>query len=443
MSAYAKMCEWLRRNDYRFFTDEVSMGNETVDTQTYSSSGVFMRYGVTLIIRDDGYSESLVTTPLVVAEPFRTEMCELFCRIAMGLDGLGNFTMSFDDGSVVFDTVLPTSQLVRSIGKTMRTFIDVPRKILDTCAPHLVAVAFGSNSAEDAAEICIKKLTNECPDVVEDVRESDGLVVDTPLESVDSVPIATSDLKSESSSVDTFPTYSLECLNVSSGGIELETILSAVSDYLNNKRPSVDRPRMSLLITGEPGVGKTAFVRHLASRVDRMLNCLRASEMLSSHVGETEKRIRDAFETAEASGAILFIDEADSLLRMRTRDSASWEITQVNELLQLMESHNGVVICATNSDQLDPAAIRRFTFKLKLGFLTNEGKVKLFKAYFGDELSQCERDRLMKIDHLCVGDFRTVKEKLYYSNARATNQDRLSALEFEVSTKGIRPKIGF
>ena len=41
-------------------------------------------------------------------------------------------------------------------------------------------------------------------------------------------------------------------------------------------------------------------------------------------------------------------------------------MTEVNEMLQGMERHNGIFICATNlPDRIDQAALRRFTFKIK------------------------------------------------------------------------------
>ena len=41
-------------------------------------------------------------------------------------------------------------------------------------------------------------------------------------------------------------------------------------------------------------------------------------------------------------------------------------MTQVNELLQSMERFDGIFIAATNlMDSIDPAAMRRFTWKLR------------------------------------------------------------------------------
>ena len=72
------------------------------------------------------------------------------------------------------------------------------------------------------------------------------------------------------------------------------------------------------------------------------------------------------FTEAEAEGALLFLDEADSFLRDRTLARAEWAVTQVNELLQSMERFDGIFIAATNlMDSIDAAAMRRFTWKLE------------------------------------------------------------------------------
>ncbi|NWM10690.1 AAA family ATPase, partial [Escherichia coli] len=52
---------------------------------------------------------------------------------------------------------------------------------------------------------------------------------------------------------------------------------------------------VSLLLTGPPGTGKTALAWHLARRLDRPLVVMRASDLLSKWVGETEANIADAF----------------------------------------------------------------------------------------------------------------------------------------------------
>lgn len=88
--------------------------------------------------------------------------------------------------------------------------------------------------------------------------------------------------------------------------------------------------------------------------------------------------------------------------------------------------------------------MRRFTYKIKLDYLTDEGKDIFFRRYFKTRLTAAEKMRLQAIDRLTPGDFRTVREELFYLAGKQTNEDRLAALEAESALKGqASSKIGF
>ena len=102
-------------------------------------------------------------------------------------------------------------------------------------------------------------------------------------------------------------------------------------------RPQTPR-NWSLCLHGAPGTGKSLFARHLAGRLGLPVMQERASDLLSMWVGESEKEIANAFAAARTQGAMLVIDEADSLLADRRGAVRSWEVTQVNEMLTWMET---------------------------------------------------------------------------------------------------------
>ncbi len=242
--------------------------------------------------------------------------------------------------------------------------------------------------------------------------------------------------------------YSLEGLNIK-GDIKLDRIVQAVRNFQNYSTGDADRPRMNLLLSGAPGTGKTEFVKYLGCILNKKLVVRMGSDLLSMWVGGTEQNIRQAFAQAEAEKAILFLDEIDGLVQSRERAGTSWEVTQVNELLHQMENFNGVMIGATNFvSNLDSAIMRRFTFKLEFDYLTDEGKKLFFERMFKTVLTDEEHHRLNEIPYLTPGDYRTVRQSLYYLGEEATNAERLSSLEQESLLKKHRKaakkeKIGF
>ena len=129
----------------------------------------------------------------------------------------------------------------------------------------------------------------------------------------------------------------------------------------------------------------------------------------------------------------------------RSRAHRNWEVTQVNELLYRMENFKGVMVAATNfMDNLDAAILRRFTFKLQFDYLDEEGKRLFFKRMFRTELTAKESTRLAGIRNLTPGDFRTVRQSLYYLGGNVTNAIRLSGLEKESALKkGTARPLGF
>jgi hypothetical protein len=121
--------------------------------------------------------------------------------------------------------------------------------------------------------------------------------------------------------------------------------------------------RLAAVFDGAADTGKTLAAHWLASSLGRDVLRVDLSQVASKYIGETEKNLDRVFDSATRSGAVLLLDEADALFGKRTevRDAHDrYANVEVNDLLQRIESHNGVAIVTTNtSTQIDPALFKR------------------------------------------------------------------------------------
>ena len=207
----------------------------------------------------------------------------------------------------------------------------------------------------------------------------------------------------------------------------------------------------TILFYGPPGTGKTALAEHLAHLLGRELSLRRASDLLDPYVGVTEKNIAAAFASAQRDGDILVIDEADSFLNNRDNVRQGWEKTQINEFLTALESFSGICICTTNRrDGMDPAAMRRFSFKIPFGYA---GPVQLNALYssllaplVGTPLPAELKVKLDAQKKLTPGDFHAVRMQFWLNEPGSVGHDTLlAALLHEQSIKldTVAQRIGF
>ncbi|KWT64051.1 AAA ATPase, central region [Variovorax sp. WDL1] len=220
-------------------------------------------------------------------------------------------------------------------------------------------------------------------------------------------------------------TYDLDMLNVESR-FEIPRIVEALKV----------RGHGTLCFYGAPGTGKTALAEHMARAIGRPLIIKQASDLMSKYVGETEQNMAAMFKEAEAEEAILLLDEADSFLQDRRGAQRTYEVTEVNEMLQGMERFDGIFVCTTNLlDRLDQAALRRFTFKIKFMPLTPVQRERMFliEALGGDAdgLTSERRQRLARLQQLCPGDFAAVKRQTDILGVAFSADEFLDQLEAE------------
>ncbi len=148
-----------------------------------------------------------------------------------------------------------------------------------------------------------------------------------------------------------------------------------------------------VLLTGDPGCGKTLLAKAIAGEADVPFFSISGSDFVEMFVGVGASRVRDLFKQAkESSPCIIFLDEIDAVGRRRgggfsTGGHDEREQT-LNAILVEMDgfesSDQVIVIAATNRpDVLDPALTRpgRFDRQVTVSLPDLKGRLEILRVH--------------------------------------------------------------
>ncbi len=146
---------------------------------------------------------------------------------------------------------------------------------------------------------------------------------------------------------------------------ELSEIVDFLKDKEKFKAVGARVPR-GVLLSGQPGTGKTLLARAIAGEANVPFFAASGSDFSGIIVGLGVAKIKEIFEMAKRNApCILFIDEIDAIGQKRSQHSYNDQDREqtLNQLLIEMDGFSNdtgiIVIGATNrADMLDPALLR-------------------------------------------------------------------------------------
>lgn len=179
---------------------------------------------------------------------------------------------------------------------------------------------------------------------------------------------------------------------------------------------SSNRPR-AVLFTGPPGCGKTSSARIIAKQAAVPLVYIPLEALASKWYGESEKKLSEALKLTDEldEGAVLFLDELDSLATSRGSDMHEATRRTLGVLLRHLDgfdlSKRTVIIGATNRpEDLDSALQSRFSTTIHFGLPSEECRRGILKQY-AKQLSDGEIRQLAAITQGLSGrDLRDICE---------------------------------
>ncbi len=191
-------------------------------------------------------------------------------------------------------------------------------------------------------------------------------------------------------------------------------------DMLMNDWGLGDIPNFSvgvgMNLYGAPGTGKTFAAKCIAHELKMNLIQVDYSETISKWVGETGKNIKEIFSQAKKHNAIIFFDEADSLLSKRRSLSSDGQSNSVNQnrniLMQEMDKFEGVCLFATNFyGNYDEAINRRIAQHIEFQLPNKSALKKIYKLHIPKKVpsEKLDFDYLADISKgLSGGDVRNI-----------------------------------
>lgn len=195
-----------------------------------------------------------------------------------------------------------------------------------------------------------------------------------------------------------------------------------------------------ILFYGPSGCGKTLASYVLAGELEKIMIVVNLGAIVSSKLGETSKNLAKIFRRAASEDCIIFIDEFDTLGKVRDYSQDHGEMKRVvNTILQLFDylPQESIVIAATNhATMIDDALLRRFDLKVHLGLPDNRHINELIEKNLKSNLFEFDKPKVIPtIIKECYG-------LSYYAIQKTlVTTIKNSIFNSDIKSLGAKPKI--
>jgi ATP-dependent 26S proteasome regulatory subunit len=224
-----------------------------------------------------------------------------------------------------------------------------------------------------------------------------------------------------------FLTVPEEVMDVLLSAVDLVRLEQKVFDEWNLRRIE-PFPRTALNFYGQPGTGKTLAAHALASHLGKTILPASYAQIESKFLGDGPKNIEALFFAAARDKAVLFIDEADSLLSKRltnvTQGSEQATNSMRSQLLVCLEQFRGVVIFSTNLIESYDRAFETRLRHVHFPMPDEASRREIWRKHLPEQLpleGNVSLDRLAAIDEICGRD---IKNAVIDAALRVARADR-------------------
>jgi SpoVK/Ycf46/Vps4 family AAA+-type ATPase len=172
-------------------------------------------------------------------------------------------------------------------------------------------------------------------------------------------------------------------------------------------------PSSAINLHGNPGTGKTLAAHAIADHLQRKILISKYSQLESKYHGEGPKNLDALFHAAQEHNAVLFLDEADSLMSRRFENTSHGSEQAVNamrsELIMMIDRFEGLVIFATNFVQSYDTAFDTRVRQVHFPDPDRRARAVIWRNHLPARLPQDDSidvERLAEIDGMCGREIR-------------------------------------